>query len=53
MAFSVTLEFRGDQSLMSKTDLLLTFDKQSMAGMYDRYNPVAWKCVNSACAMKN
>ena len=53
MVFNVTLEFRGDKSLLSKTDLLLTFDQQSMAGvMYQAYNPVAWRCVNSVCAMK-
>ena len=48
---SVHLTFRGGQSLKKKTNLILTFDNQSMTGMYSVYNPVAWKCVNSACAM--
>ncbi|KAM6500033.1 hypothetical protein JOM56_003054 [Amanita muscaria] len=43
MVFSVTLNFRGGKSLTKKTNLILTFDKQSMAGMYKHYNPVAWK----------
>ncbi|KIM38477.1 hypothetical protein M413DRAFT_12700 [Hebeloma cylindrosporum] len=43
MVFSVTLNFRGAKSLTKKTTLILTFDQQSMEGMYDTYNPVAWK----------
>jgi len=46
MVFSVTLEFRGDKSLLSTTDLLLTFDKQSMEGVYSIFNPVAWKVTS-------
>ncbi|KAJ3574849.1 hypothetical protein NP233_g1473 [Leucocoprinus birnbaumii] len=46
MVFSVTLTFRGGKSLTKKTDLILTFDKQTMAGMYDRYHPIAWKVTS-------
>jgi len=51
MPFSVTLNFRGDASLLEKTDLLLTFDKQGMTGMYSIYNPVVWRCINFAYNM--
>ncbi|KAM6494587.1 hypothetical protein JOM56_009210 [Amanita muscaria] len=43
MVLSITLNFRGGKSLTKKTNLILTFDKQSMEGMYKHYNPVAWK----------
>ncbi|KAJ3574110.1 hypothetical protein NP233_g1985 [Leucocoprinus birnbaumii] len=46
MAYNVTLTFRGGKSLTKKTDLILTFDKHTMEGMYDRYHPIAWKVTS-------
>ena len=48
MVFSVDLSFTGDKSLLNNVDFILTFDQQSMKGMYTIYNPVVWRCINSA-----
>ena len=48
MVFSVDLSFTGDKSLLNNVDFILTFDKQFMEGMYSIYNPVVWRCINSA-----